>query len=153
MSKDRKHSMMLVCCWGLFRLSVFICVWCSVTICCWLVFGLTICLSNLQPTRSCKEKAPARKRNVYICRWKFLLERNVGGPVAQSGQSGGLLIRRPRVQFPSGPPHHTRIFLDTVHPFWLFPWVDDSRFDNADYFCSRGSIALTKRQSSNQSEF
>ena len=31
------------------------------------------------------------------------------GPVAQSGQSGGLLIRRPRVQFPSGPPHQHRV--------------------------------------------
>jgi hypothetical protein len=30
------------------------------------------------------------------------------GPVAQSGQSGGLLIRRSRVQFPSGPPLNMR---------------------------------------------
>jgi hypothetical protein len=48
-------------------------------------------------------QAAKTNRKLYISHWNLFQKKSLCGPVAQSGQSGGLLIRRPRVQFPSGP--------------------------------------------------
>jgi hypothetical protein len=63
----------------------------------------------------------------------------LGGPVAQQGRAADwsygtrlrLLTRRSGVQFPSGPPHHSRILTIIYGFFWLISCIATFNKQNA----------------------